>query len=76
MSQLRALTSEEIAPLAARKGVRKIAVENFLCTVHANPDAYCATQNLYMDANMYKWNTATQSAIKAGITLASKPAKK
>ena len=76
MSQLRKLTVAEVAPLAARKGVKKIAVENFLLTVDANPDAYCATQNLYMDAGMYKWNTATQNAIKAGIALASKPAKK
>lgn len=71
-STMRVLNSEEIDKLANRKGVKKIAVINFLSSVTANPDATCATQNLYMDARVYQWNTATVKAIEAGIRLASK----
>jgi len=63
------LTSEKIAELANRNGVRRIAVENFLGTVGSNPNAYAATQNLYQDARDYKWNAATQTAIRRGIEL-------
>ena len=69
---LRRLTVEEVAKLASRKGVRKIAVENFLMSVTANPDASSAFANLDMDARSYKWNAATRNAISAGIALASR----
>jgi hypothetical protein len=64
---MRKLTSEEIEKYANRKGVKRIAVENFLGTVTANPTRSAALSNLYMDAGMYKWNSATLSAIEAGI---------
>lgn len=70
---LRNLASDEIAALASRKGVRKIAVENFLMTVHHNDDSQTAFANLEMDADLYKWNGPTRTAIAEGITLASWP---
>lgn len=61
------LTHEDIEKLASRKNVRRIAVENFLMTVEANPDASAALYNLQCDARSYKWNAATYRAIQAGI---------
>ena len=61
-----ALSSAEIDKLAARKGVRKIAVENFLGTLGSEGRSG-ALQNLYSDAASYKWNSATVSAITSGI---------
>lgn len=66
----RELTSEEIGKLASRAGVRKIAVENFLMSM--GDDASAARANLGQDARDYKWNSATQKAIRDGISLASK----
>lgn len=68
---MRDLTGAEIERFAARKGARRIAVENFLGSM--DTVTMTATQhrvNLSMDAGLYKWNTATVSAIAAGITLA------
>lgn len=67
---VRELTSIEIEKLASRKGVKRIAVENFLGTNTSNPDAFAARSNLYMDAGLYKWNSATVNAILKGIDLA------
>lgn len=64
------LSSEVIAKLAARKGVRKIAVENFLFSMTG--DASECFNNLEMDARMYKWNAATYKAISDGIAKAFK----
>jgi hypothetical protein len=63
------LTGEMIEKLAARKGVRKIAVENFLGTLGAEGEfgKYGAMRNLYSDAKSYKWNCATINAITSGI---------
>jgi hypothetical protein len=69
---MRALTSEEIAKFAINKKVNKIKVEDFLSTCHylSSPDVY---YKLELDlARLYNWNAATQSAIRAGIALASK----
>ncbi len=63
------LTAEKIQELANRKGVRRIAVENFLGTLGCERSAFAATQNLYQDARDYKWNAATQTAIRRGIDL-------
>lgn len=63
----RCLDIKEIEKLASMKGVKKIAVENFLMTVGNNPNEYAAIQNMYMDAGLYKWNAATQKAIEEGI---------
>jgi hypothetical protein len=64
-----ALSSTDITKLASRKGVRKIAVENFLGTLGSEGPAgrSGALQNLYSDAASYKWNSATVSAITSGI---------
>lgn len=72
--KLRALTSAEIEKLASRKGVKRIAVENFLGSMHygdATPrDVY---HNIQADAKSYGWNAATRKAIEAGLKLAQKP---
>ena len=62
------LTTEKIQELASRKGVRRIAVENFLSTL-GTLSRFEATQNLYMDAAAYNWNAATITAIREGIEL-------
>lgn len=64
-----AITSEQIIQLASGKGVRRIAVENFLGTIETNPNERAATQNLYADAASYRWNCATQNAIRRGIKI-------
>jgi hypothetical protein len=61
------LTSERIQKLASRKGVKTIAVQNFLHSVDANPDMTAALENLQYDAMCYKWNAATVNAIRTGI---------
>ena len=66
---MRKLTNEELDKFAAREGVRKIAVENFLMTVTNNSSARIAELNLREDAVRYKWNPATCQAIKDGIAL-------
>ena len=67
---MRKLTAEEIEKLAMRKGVKKIAVENFLMTVTNNANERDAWMNLEMDARLYKWNVKTVRAIGDGIQLA------
>ena len=67
---MRSLTAEEIKRLASRKGVKRIAVENFLSTMGDN--AAIASYNLALDARMYKWNIQTIRAIEDGIKLASR----
>lgn len=62
------LPMDEIAKLAGRKGVRKIAVENFLMT--AGQEGMLLgdeVTNLYEDARLYKWNAATVKAILEGL---------
>lgn len=72
--QLRQLTAQEIETFAARKGVKRIAVENFLASVAANPSWMDAFDNANRDQQMYNWNAATRDAIICGIYLAQKPA--
>lgn len=62
------LTDEQIEELANREGVRKIAVENFLTSLGGLTKGE-ALANLKMDAKLYKWNSATQKAIRDGIKL-------
>ena len=64
---LRKLSREEIEKYASRKGVRRIAVENFLMTNDNNADVSTALANLDMDIRLYHWNSATASAIRDGI---------
>jgi len=68
--KLRKLTSDEIEKLASRKGVKRIAVENFLSTVTNNSDSYFARLNLGRDAALYDWNHETVQAIEDGIRMA------
>jgi hypothetical protein len=65
---MRNLTTEEIAKLAGRKGVRRIAVENFLASLSGNRLA--DGMNAHADAASYGWNYATLGAIEAGLSLA------
>lgn len=62
------LTPERIETLAKEKGVKTIAVKNFLYSVGANPNKMCALLNLEADASSYRWNAATVNAIRQGIT--------
>ena len=61
------LTFDEVKKFSSAPGVKVIAVENFLLTVHHNTSVMFAKQNLVMDAKLYKWNSATVDAIKKGI---------
>ena len=67
---MRHLTAEEIEALASKKGVRRIAVENFLSSMGTDSDA--AYSNAEMDTRLYGWNAATRNAIYKGIALAKK----
>jgi len=66
---MRKLTEDEIERFARRRGVRRIAVENFLMTVHNNQSIGVALANLGMDASLYNWNSETIRAITEGIYL-------
>lgn len=68
---MRRLEKEEIEKLAERIGVKKIAVENFLMSMTNNESEKLARGNLFLDAQMYKWNGKTIKAISDGIKLAS-----
>ena len=68
---LRRLTVEEIERFAKRRGVKRIAVENFLMSVTACRTRRNALGNVNLDARLYKWNSATQNAIRDGIDLAT-----
>lgn len=71
---MRELSIEEIEVFANRKGVRKIAVENFLMNmgfVYKH-----AIGNLILNTAMYGWNSETYKAIEDGIKLAKKEIKK
>jgi len=65
---MRKLTIKEIEKLAARKGAKRIAVENFLFSM--GTDERAANYNLSLDAGLYGWNLKTTAAIRAGIKLA------
>jgi len=65
------LTNEKIAQLASKKGVKAIAVQNFLGSL-GGMTRMDALMNLSMDARSYKWNTPTVNAIRSGILEACK----
>lgn len=67
---MRKLTIQEITELANLPGVKLVAVENFLMTVHVNKSAVAALLNLERDRRMYGWNDETVRAIQKGILLA------
>jgi hypothetical protein len=68
------ITQQRIAELAAKKGVRAIAVENFLGSLGGLSERD-ARANLSQDAGLYRWNAASVGAIRKGITEAYAPAK-
>jgi len=70
---MRSLTAAEVEKFASTKGVKRIAVENFLSSLDTDIGVMGNTMNMQMDARMYKWNTATQRVIEAGIRAAGKP---
>ncbi|RLC34072.1 MAG: hypothetical protein DRZ76_03375 [Candidatus Nealsonbacteria bacterium] len=72
---MKQLTLEEIKTFATRRNVRKIAVENFLLSLHNNETTRTAYQNLMRDAKMYRWNKETIKAIQEGIDLSIKKSK-
>jgi hypothetical protein len=69
---MRSLNSAEIEKFASKKGVKRIAVENFLATMGEAGSERGELANLSADAASYKWNSATKSAIASGIRLAYK----
>lgn len=62
------LTDARIEALSNKRGAKKIAVQNFLWTVGNNECREYAYANLEQDARLYKWNAATQAAIRTGIS--------
>lgn len=71
--KVKQLTVEDIEKFASRKGAKRIAVENFLSSVHyAEVTPHEAFENAKMDARSYGWNDATLGAIIDGIAHASK----
>jgi len=66
---MKQLDSETIRKLAHGAGVKRMAAENFLMTVHNNPDVLTAEANLFKDALLYSWNSYTVRAIKKGIEI-------
>jgi len=60
------LTQERIIELSKRRGVKEIAVQNFLLSLDCS-DALAAYANLQLDARLYRWNAATVKAIEQGL---------
>lgn len=69
--KMRKLKIEEIEKISKQEDIKKIAVENFLMSVHNNQNAMIAIMNLDKDSKLYNWNDATIYAIKEGIRLSS-----
>lgn len=67
---MRKLLSEEIEKLAARPKVKRIAVENFLCSLPLEIGWANNLKNLDTDAKIYRWTRQTHKAIKDGIAMA------
>lgn len=63
------LDAAKIEKLASRKGVKRVAVENFLGTMDGSNKSD-AWWNLRADAKSYGWNDATVKAISDGIASA------
>ena len=65
---LKELSVKEIEEiLASHPKAKRLAVENFLMTVHYNDNTTTAFVNLEKDARLYKWNRETVKAIEEGI---------
>lgn len=70
----RHLTGPEIEELAGSRKAKRIAVENFLGTMDPALSADTHRANMYMDADLYQWNSVTRIAILTGIAMAYEPA--
>ena len=57
---------ETIERFAGRTGVKRMAVENFLMSLHPC-NIENAQENLIVDVRLYSWNAKTRDAILAGI---------
>lgn len=70
---IKPLTAVQIEAFASRRGAKRIAVENFLGSVHfGGTTPHEAFENARMDARAYRWNDATLGAIIDGIAEAAK----
>ncbi len=69
------LTKDRIDELAAKRGVRAIAVQNFLGSLGTLSKPH-ALANLEQDARLYCWNAPTIAAIRTGIRESFEPAAK
>lgn len=67
MRRSRQLSYAEVGRLSSRKGVKKVAVENFLLTISEFNDYRDACMNLEYDSRLYNWNMGTVNAIQDGI---------
>lgn len=56
--------------LSGRHKVKKMAVENFLMSLGDLTEQE-AIGNMYLDANLYRWNRETMDAIRKGIQMAA-----
>lgn len=70
---MKRLNLTQIQELAARAGVKRIAVENFLSSLDPSLTQEEQVANAMMDARSYRWNHETTGAIREGIALAYKP---
>lgn len=66
---IKPLSAETIDNFASRPGVKRIAVENFLCSIHGSSKSD-AFSNAKQDARSYKWNDTTLEAIIEAIAQA------
>jgi len=62
------LDNKTIEKLSTRKGVKTIAVQNFLGTLGSMTSSECYA-NCEQDTRDYCWNAATVKAIRDGISL-------
>jgi len=62
------LDDKTIERLSTRKGVKTIAVQNFLGTL-GNMTIFECYANCEQDTRDYRWNAATVKAIRDGISI-------
>ncbi len=62
------LTAAQIEEFAARKGVKRTAVENFLGTVHGLTHQE-AVANCVQDARSYRWSPETSGTIREALAI-------
>jgi hypothetical protein len=60
------MNASKIVELAARPGVKRVVVENFLASL-GDLTYQEAVANCELDARSYRWNYATSGAIREGL---------